>query len=92
MGHSISEIVKQLGYSRLTVSGVCQEYMGGGQKSSEWANCKGQLALTVRGKRRPRRIVRSQRSLTLAQILIQLNDDASRTVSNREAENMVSGS
>ncbi|GFT10980.1 hypothetical protein TNCV_1945271 [Trichonephila clavipes] len=32
MGHSISESVKQLGFSRSTVSRVYQEYMDGGQK------------------------------------------------------------
>ncbi|GFT99496.1 uncharacterized protein TNCV_3239431 [Trichonephila clavipes] len=36
MGHSISEIVRQLGFSRSTVSGVYQEYMDGGQKISHW--------------------------------------------------------
>ncbi|GFX77285.1 uncharacterized protein TNCV_5064141 [Trichonephila clavipes] len=59
-GRSISEIVRQLGISRSTVSRVYQEYMDGGQKTSDRANCKGQLALTVRGDRRLRRIVRSQ--------------------------------
>ncbi|GFT42132.1 transposable element Tcb2 transposase [Trichonephila clavipes] len=47
MGHSISEIVRQLGFSRLTISRVYQEYLDGGQKTSDQANCKGQLALTV---------------------------------------------
>ena len=32
MGHSISEIVRQLGFSRSTVSRVYQEYMDGGKK------------------------------------------------------------
>ncbi|GFX51535.1 hypothetical protein TNCV_5012391 [Trichonephila clavipes] len=32
MGHSISEIVRQLGFSRSTASRVYQEYMDGGQK------------------------------------------------------------
>ncbi|GFU38709.1 HTH_Tnp_Tc3_2 domain-containing protein [Trichonephila clavipes] len=56
------------------------------EKTSDRANCKGQLALTVRGERRLRRIVRSQRSQTLASITTQLNDDASRTVSNRTGQ------
>lgn len=86
MGHSISEIVRQLGFSRSTVSRVYQEYMDGGKKTSDRANCKGQLALTVRGERRLRRIVRSQRSQTLAQITTQLNDGASRTVSKRTVQ------
>ncbi|GFV52881.1 uncharacterized protein TNCV_2875491 [Trichonephila clavipes] len=47
MGHLISEIVIQLGFSRLIVSRVYQEYMDGGQKTSDRANCKGQLALTM---------------------------------------------
>ncbi|GFW76633.1 transposable element Tcb2 transposase [Trichonephila clavipes] len=51
MGHSISKIVRQLGFSRSTVS-LYQEYMDGGQKkTSHQANCKGQLALTVHDKR-----------------------------------------
>ncbi|GFW89375.1 transposable element Tcb2 transposase [Trichonephila clavipes] len=54
MGHSISEMVRQLGFSRLTVPRVCHEYMDGGQKTSNGASCKGQLALTVRGERRLR--------------------------------------
>ncbi|GFX58908.1 HTH_Tnp_Tc3_2 domain-containing protein [Trichonephila clavipes] len=83
MGHSISEIVRQLGLSRSTVSRVYQEYTDGGQKTSDRANCKGQLALTERGEGRLRRIVRSQRSQTLAQITTQLNDGANRTVSKR---------
>ncbi|GFX99619.1 hypothetical protein TNCV_5026721 [Trichonephila clavipes] len=57
--------------------------MDGGQKTSDRANCKGQLVLTVRGERRLRRIVRSQQSTTVAQITTQLNDGASRTVSKR---------
>ncbi|GFW67449.1 HTH_Tnp_Tc3_2 domain-containing protein [Trichonephila clavipes] len=81
MGNSISEIVRQLGFSRSIVSGVYQEYMDGGQKNSDWANCKGQLAWTVRDERRLSRIVRSQRSQTLAQITTQLNDGTSSTIS-----------
>ncbi|GFW77036.1 uncharacterized protein TNCV_2724661 [Trichonephila clavipes] len=50
---------------------------GGRTKTSDRANCKGQLSLTVRGKRRLRRIVSSQRSQTLAQITTNLNDSAS---------------
>ncbi|GFS72349.1 transposable element Tcb2 transposase [Trichonephila clavipes] len=49
MGHSNSEIVSQLGISRSTVSKVYQEYMDGRQKTSDRANCKGHLALAVRG-------------------------------------------
>ncbi|GFV55697.1 HTH_Tnp_Tc3_2 domain-containing protein [Trichonephila clavipes] len=78
MGYSFSEIVRQLGFSRSTVSRVYQEYMDGGQKSK--ANCKGQLVSTVRGERRLRHIAGSQQSQTLAQITTQLNDGASRTV------------
>ncbi|GFT25186.1 HTH_Tnp_Tc3_2 domain-containing protein [Trichonephila clavipes] len=85
MGHSSFEIVRQLGFSRLTVSRVYQECTDGGQKTSDRANCKGQSALTVRGKRRLKYIVRSQRSQTLAQIITQLNDGISRTVSKRKS-------
>ncbi|GFX11388.1 uncharacterized protein TNCV_2804491 [Trichonephila clavipes] len=67
-GHSISEIVRQLGFSRSTVSRVYQEYMDGGQKISDRVKCKGQLALTVCGERGLKRIVRSQQSQALAQI------------------------
>ncbi|GFU39842.1 HTH_Tnp_Tc3_2 domain-containing protein [Trichonephila clavipes] len=77
MGHSISEIVRELGFSRSTVSRIYKEYMDGGQKTSNRANCKEQLALTVRGERRLRYIVRSQRSQTSAQTTTQLNDGAS---------------
>ncbi|GFU41291.1 HTH_Tnp_Tc3_2 domain-containing protein [Trichonephila clavipes] len=55
--------------------------MDDGQKTSDQANCKGQLALAVRGERRLGRIVHSQRSQTLAQITNQLNDGASCTIS-----------
>ncbi|GFX33646.1 uncharacterized protein TNCV_1933131 [Trichonephila clavipes] len=82
MGHSIFEIVRQLGFSRLTVSTVYQEYVDDRQKTSDWASCKGKFALTVRGERRLRRIVRSQRSQTsYAQITTHLNNGASGTVS-----------
>ncbi|GFV21080.1 hypothetical protein TNCV_1568761 [Trichonephila clavipes] len=54
--------------------------MDGGQKTSDRANCKGQLVFTGRGERRLRRIVRSLRSQKLAQITTQLNDGASPTV------------
>ncbi|GFS78875.1 HTH_Tnp_Tc3_2 domain-containing protein [Trichonephila clavipes] len=84
--HSISEIVRQLGFSISTVARVYHEYMDGGQNSSDRENCKGQLAFTVRGRRRLRRIVRSQRSQTLAQITTQLNDCASRTISKRTVQ------
>ncbi|GFY02438.1 uncharacterized protein TNCV_3503191 [Trichonephila clavipes] len=60
MGHSISEIVRQLGFPRSTVSRVYQEYMDGGQKTSGRVSCRGQLALTVGGERRSRQIVRRQ--------------------------------
>ncbi|GFS68402.1 uncharacterized protein TNCV_3000781 [Trichonephila clavipes] len=49
MGHSVFEILRQLGFSRSTTARVYQEYMDGGQKTNDRANCKGQLALTVRG-------------------------------------------
>ncbi|GFX06122.1 HTH_Tnp_Tc3_2 domain-containing protein [Trichonephila clavipes] len=81
MGFSIFEIIRQLGFSRSTGSRVYQEYIDGGQKTSDQANYKGQLALTVRGERRLRGIVRSQRTQTLAQFTTQLNDSNSRTVS-----------
>ncbi|GFS79110.1 HTH_Tnp_Tc3_2 domain-containing protein [Trichonephila clavipes] len=57
--------------------------MEGGQKTSEWANCKGQIALIVHGERQIRRIVRSQRRQRLAQITTQLKEGASHTVSKR---------
>ncbi|GFW20783.1 HTH_Tnp_Tc3_2 domain-containing protein [Trichonephila clavipes] len=60
--------------------------MDGGLKTSDRANCKGQLALKVRGKRCVRCIVRSQRGQTLALITNQLNDSASRTDSKRTAQ------
>ncbi|GFT16644.1 HTH_Tnp_Tc3_2 domain-containing protein [Trichonephila clavipes] len=86
MGHSISEIITQLGVSSSTVSREYQEYMNDGQKNNVRGNWKGQLALTVRGKRRLRRVVRSQRSQTLAQITSQLNDGTSGTVSKRTVQ------
>ncbi|GFW02055.1 HTH_Tnp_Tc3_2 domain-containing protein [Trichonephila clavipes] len=79
MGHSVSETVRQLVFSRSTVLSIYQECMDGGQKTSDRANCKGQLALTERGERRLRRIARSKRSQTLAQFTTQLNDGASDT-------------
>ncbi|GFX64294.1 hypothetical protein TNCV_1500181 [Trichonephila clavipes] len=51
--------------------------------NSDRANCKEQLAVTVRGERRLRHIVRSQRSQKVAQVTTQLNDGDSRTVSRR---------
>ncbi|GFX01192.1 transposable element Tcb2 transposase [Trichonephila clavipes] len=50
-GHSIFEIVRQLGISRWTLSRVYHEYMDYVQKTSDRENCKGQLALTVCGDR-----------------------------------------
>ncbi|GFT95426.1 hypothetical protein TNCV_3326891 [Trichonephila clavipes] len=50
--------------------------MDNGQKTSDRANCKGQLILTLRGERRLRRVVCRQQSQTLAQITTQLNEDA----------------
>ncbi|GFU67609.1 HTH_Tnp_Tc3_2 domain-containing protein [Trichonephila clavipes] len=86
MGHSISEIVRQLGFSKSTVSRVYQEYMDGGGKTSDRENCKGQFALTTRGERPPRRIARYQRSQTLAQITTQLNDGVRRTVNKHTVQ------
>ncbi|GFX51576.1 HTH_Tnp_Tc3_2 domain-containing protein [Trichonephila clavipes] len=54
--------------------------------TSDRANCKGQLALTIHGERQFRGIVRSQRSQKLAQITTQLNDGDSRTVSKRTVQ------
>ncbi|GFX98814.1 HTH_Tnp_Tc3_2 domain-containing protein [Trichonephila clavipes] len=42
--------------------------------------CSELVGIAMRGERRLRRIVRSQRSQTLAQIITQLNDGVSRTV------------
>ncbi|GFT34909.1 hypothetical protein TNCV_3879041 [Trichonephila clavipes] len=66
--------VVRTGFSRRTVSRVYQKYVDCQQKISDWVNCKQLLALAVRGERRLRRIVRSQRSQTLVQITTQLND------------------
>ncbi|GFY15780.1 HTH_Tnp_Tc3_2 domain-containing protein [Trichonephila clavipes] len=55
-------------------------------KKSDRANCKGQLALTVWGERRLRRILCSQRNQTLALITTQLNDGASRIFSKRTVQ------
>ncbi|GFX76368.1 HTH_Tnp_Tc3_2 domain-containing protein [Trichonephila clavipes] len=57
--------------------------MDSGQKTSDRSNCKGKLALTMWGERLLKRFVRCQRSQTLAEITIQLNDSASRTVSKQ---------
>ncbi|GFW41578.1 hypothetical protein TNCV_4034951 [Trichonephila clavipes] len=54
------------------------------KKTDDLANCKEQLALTVRGERRFRRIVRSQRSQTLAQIATQLNDGVNCIISKQQ--------
>ncbi|GFV81054.1 transposable element Tcb2 transposase [Trichonephila clavipes] len=86
MDHSVSKIVTQLEFSRPTVSRVYQEYMYGGQKAIDHANYKEQLDLTVRGEKRLRRIVCSQRSQTLALITTKLNDGASRTVSKETVQ------
>ncbi|GFX78664.1 transposable element Tcb2 transposase [Trichonephila clavipes] len=60
---------------------IYQEYRDDGQKTSDWTSCNGQLALTVRGESRLRRIAHSKRSQTLAQITIQLNNCAICAVS-----------
>ncbi|GBM42732.1 hypothetical protein AVEN_219173-1 [Araneus ventricosus] len=55
-------------------------------KTSDWSNCKGQLALDEHGVRRLSRIARSQRSRTLAQITTPINQGARRTVSKRTVQ------
>ncbi|GFT20028.1 HTH_Tnp_Tc3_2 domain-containing protein [Trichonephila clavipes] len=70
-----------LGFSRSAGLKAYQEYMDGIQQTNNRANCEGELVLTVRGERRHRRIVRSHRSQTLAQMTSQLNKGASRIVS-----------
>ncbi|GFX54920.1 hypothetical protein TNCV_3318371 [Trichonephila clavipes] len=72
MGHSIFEIVRQLGFSRSTVSRVYREYIEGGRKPTDRTKCKEQLALTVRSDRRLRRILSSQRRQTFAQTTTQV--------------------
>ncbi|GFW22167.1 HTH_Tnp_Tc3_2 domain-containing protein [Trichonephila clavipes] len=56
------------------------------KKTSDRANNKRKLALTVRVENWLRRIVRCQRHQTLAQITTQLNDGASRRVSKRTVQ------
>ncbi|GFV72397.1 hypothetical protein TNCV_638591 [Trichonephila clavipes] len=62
MNHSISEIVRQLGFSRTTVSGAYQEYLDGGQKlvigvpgpstyKSTFAQCSSSGFMSCLGKR-----------------------------------------
>ncbi|GFV28456.1 hypothetical protein TNCV_3984071 [Trichonephila clavipes] len=60
--------------------------MDNGQKTSDRANYKEWLALRVRDESRLRRVVRSKRRQTLAQITTQLNDGASCTISKRTAQ------
>ncbi|GFU12677.1 HTH_Tnp_Tc3_2 domain-containing protein [Trichonephila clavipes] len=79
--HLVYESIRKPGFSRSKMSGIYQEYMDGGRKTSDRVNFKGQLALIVSGERRLKRIVRSQENQTLAQITTQLNDGASSTVS-----------
>ncbi|GFW20223.1 hypothetical protein TNCV_1855471 [Trichonephila clavipes] len=50
----MSEIVRQTGFSRSSMSRVYQEYMDSEQKTSDRANCKGHLDLIVRDQRRLR--------------------------------------
>ncbi|GFU89939.1 HTH_Tnp_Tc3_2 domain-containing protein [Trichonephila clavipes] len=61
------------------------------KKTSDWANCKEQLALTVScsGERQFRSFVRKQQSQTSGQITTQLNDDASRIVSKRTVQHLL---
>ncbi|GFS90997.1 HTH_Tnp_Tc3_2 domain-containing protein [Trichonephila clavipes] len=56
------------------------------KKNSNHANYKERLVLKVHGQRRLKRIVRSQRSKTVVQSIIQLNDGASRIVSKRTVQ------
>ncbi|GBN20419.1 hypothetical protein AVEN_216108-1 [Araneus ventricosus] len=91
MGHSISEIVRELGSSRSTVSRVYRKYMDGGEKTRDRANCKGHLGLNERGVRWLIHIVRSQRNQTLAQITTQFNQSISRTTSKRTIYRSVHG-
>ncbi|GBM53755.1 Transposable element Tcb2 transposase [Araneus ventricosus] len=64
MDHSISEIVRERGFSRSTVLRVYREYTDGGKKTSDRAICKGQLTLNERGVRRLSRIAREHREWT----------------------------
>ncbi|GFW16917.1 hypothetical protein TNCV_2760451 [Trichonephila clavipes] len=72
----------------------CQEYTKNiwivDKKTSDWANCKGQLALIMQTERdherRLKSIVRSHRTHILAQITSQLNDGASRTFSKQTVQ------
>ncbi|GFT92654.1 HTH_Tnp_Tc3_2 domain-containing protein [Trichonephila clavipes] len=63
--------------------------MVGGQKTSDWAPFKGQLALAERGERCFKCIVRSQRSQTLAQITTQLEDGARSIVRKRTVKRLL---
>lgn len=85
MGHSVSEIIRELGFSRSTVSRAYREYTkrreGGGINSR--ANCKRQSDLHFRGSRWLSHIVHSQRSQTIAQTTIQLNQGACHIINKR---------
>ncbi|MBJ5561209.1 helix-turn-helix domain-containing protein [Salmonella enterica subsp. enterica serovar Derby] len=48
MGHSISEVVQALGFSRATVSRVYREYIDSGKTIPARANCRGQQRVEER--------------------------------------------
>ncbi|MBJ5491542.1 transposase [Salmonella enterica subsp. enterica serovar Derby] len=87
MGHSISEVVQALGFSRATVSRVYREYIDSGKTIPARANCRGQQRVDERGHRRLARIVTADRRATVQEITRQFNAGALKRVSSHTIQN-----
>ncbi|MBJ5584656.1 hypothetical protein JGG81_24945 [Salmonella enterica subsp. enterica serovar Typhimurium] len=87
MGHSISEVVQALGFSRATVSRVYREYIDSGKTIPARANCRGQQRVDERDHSRLARIVTADRRATVQEITRQFNAGALKRVSSHTIQN-----
>lgn len=89
MGHSISEIVSEFNIPRSTVSRVCREYLISGITTHHGQRSGRPRALNERDQRQVRRIISSNRQVTLREMTAEINVSRTTNVCVRTVQRNV---